>query len=631
MTFKERAKELVAKMTLPEKLSQMRYDAPAIPRLGIPGYNWWNECLHGVARSGSATVFPQAIAMAASFDSELMERIGDAVSTEGRAKFNEYRKFGDTGIYQGINFFAPNINIFRDPRWGRGHETYGEDPCLTGRMAAGFVKGLQGHGKYRKADATLKHFAVHSGPENLRHGFDVNPSERDLRETYLWAFRYCIKHCDPSCVMGAYNRVYGEPCCGSPFLLEKTLRGEFGFDGYVVSDCGAVCDFNENHRVTANAAESAALAVNSGCDLNCGSAYQWLKTSVALGLLPEEKVTRAVERLFEARIRLGMFDSDCEYDSITYDVVECPEHLALSRKAAADSIVLLKNDGILPLDPKCKIAVIGPNADDRSVLTANYAGTPSEYVTVLEGIREAAGGRVCSSKGCHSFLMPGPGQFDENITRDAIITAAGADVVVMVMGLNPSMEGEQGDARNSGLDGDRSDIELPQSQKCLFEEIMKLGKPVVFVNISGSAVALGEQDKRCAAVVQCFYPGAQGGRALADVLFGKVSPSGRLPVTFYASSADLPPFEDYSMENRTYRYFTGTPVYPFGHGLTYSEIREEWLDADRVVLENVGKTDTAYSVLRFENRPERRLVGFRKVFLKAGEKLTVDVPDDTAD
>ncbi|MBR4940545.1 MAG: glycoside hydrolase family 3 C-terminal domain-containing protein, partial [Clostridia bacterium] len=425
-------------------------------------------------------------------------------------------------------------------------------------------------------------------------------------------------------------RVNGEPCCGSPYLLEEKLRKEFGFAGYVVSDCGAVCDINENHKVTANAAESAALAVNSGCDLNCGNAYQWLKTSVALGLLSEETVTRAVERLFEARIRLGQFDTDCEYDSIPYDVIECEEHVALSRKVAANSMVLLKNDGILPLDPKMNVAVIGPNADDRSVLTANYAGTPSEYVTVLEGIREACEGKVTGARGCHSFLMPGGGMFDENTIRDAIITARAADVVVLVMGLNPSMEGEQGDARNSGLDGDKADIELPQSQIDLYNEILKVGKPVVFVNISGSAVALGDQDKNCNAVVQCFYPGAQGGRALADVLFGKVSPSGRLPVTFYASTDDLPPFEDYSMENRTYRYFKGTPVYPFGFGLTYSEITEEWLDEENVRLSNVGKVDTAYSVLRFVESPEEKpLVGFKKVFIKAGETLTVKVEDVT--
>ncbi|MBR6772088.1 MAG: glycoside hydrolase family 3 C-terminal domain-containing protein [Clostridia bacterium] len=631
MTFKERAKALVGLMTLPEKLSQMRYDAPAIPRLGIPGYNWWNECLHGVARSGRATVFPQAIAMAASFDDKMMEKVGDVIATEGRAKYNEYRKYGDTGIYQGINFFAPNINIFRDPRWGRGHETYGEDPFLTAKMGTAFVNGLQGKGKskYRKADATLKHYAVHSGPEDLRHTFDVNPSERDLNETYLWAFRYCIKHSDPSCVMGAYNRVYGEPCCGSPFLLEEKLRKEFGFDGYVVSDCGAICDFNENHKVTSNTAESAALAVNSGCDLNCGSAYQWLKTAVALGLLSEETVTKAVERLFEARIRLGQFDSDCEYDSIPYDVIECEEHVALSRKVAQDSMVLLKNDGILPLDPKLNIAVVGPNADDRSILLANYAGTPSEYVTILEGIREACEGKVVGTVGCHSYKIQGKG-YDANTMTDAIISAREADVVVMVMGLNPSMEGEQGDAFNNSADGDKLDIELPESQKIFYEEIMKLGKPVVFVNVSGSAVALGEQDKNCNAVIQCFYPGAQGGRALADVLFGKVSPSGRLPVTFYASSEDLPPFEDYSMENRTYRYFKGTPTYAFGHGLTYSKVTEEWQDAETVKLTNCGKFDTAYSVLRFiENEEEKRLVGFKKVFLKAGESVTVKVEDGT--
>ena len=623
MDFKERARQLVAQMTLEEKTSQMRYNAPAIPRLGIPAYNWWNECLHGVARSGAATVFPQAIAMAASFDDGLLHEVASAISDEARAKYNEYRKFGDTEIYQGLTFWSPNINIFRDPRWGRGHETYGEDPTLTGRMGAAFIRGLQGEGKYRKVDATIKHFAVHSGPEGKRHEFDARPTERDLRETYLAAFRYCIEHADPSAVMGAYNRVDGEPCCGSKKLLGDILFGEWGFDGYVVSDCGAIRDFHAHHHVTETAAESAALAVNSGCQLNCGGAYLSLCEAVEAGLITKETITEAVVRLFTARFRLGMFDDDCEYDAIPYDVVECPAHRALNRRMAQKSVVLLKNDGTLPLRRGGTIAVIGPNADEKSVLLGNYNGTPSEYVTILRGIQEAAGGRVLYARGCHPY-KDAPGRSEEHPLREAIIAARKADAVILVMGLNPSMEGEEGDAYNGDMSGDRAAIELPKIQLDLLAAIAAEGKPTVFVNVSGSCVALGEADAACGAVVQCFYPGAEGGHALADVLFGDVSPSGRLPVSFYAATEDLPPFEDYSMENRTYKYFKGQCVYEFGHGLSYSKITETWApDGASVAVENAGPYETDYTVLRFEHVPHKCLTDFRPLHLKVGERAVV--------
>ena len=421
-SFKERAKELVSKMTLAEKMSQMRYDAPAIERLGIPAYNWWNECLHGVARSGVATVFPQAIAMAASFDTELIHEVATSISDEARAKYNEYKKFGSTLIYQGLTFWSPNINIFRDPRWGRGHETYGEDPYLTGEMAVSFIKGLQGDGKYRKVDATIKHYAVHSGPEGKRHSFDARVSEEDLYETYLWAFKYCIDNAKPSAVMGAYNRINGEPACASKTYLKKVLFDEFGFDGYVVSDCGAICDINDNHKVTSNYAESAALAVNNGCHLNCGDAYKWLKTAAASNLISEETITEAVERLFEARFRLGMFDDDCEYDNIPYEAVECEKHREINRRMAAESMVLLKNDGILPLDSNKTIAVIGPNADDKSVLLGNYNGTPSRYATLLKGIQDSAEAKVIYARGCDIFRDTN-NSWEDNPTREAIIAA----------------------------------------------------------------------------------------------------------------------------------------------------------------------------------------------------------------
>lgn len=623
MTFKERAGELVSQMTLAEKMAQMCYDAPAIERLGVPAYNWWNECLHGVGRAGAATVFPQAISMAASFNTPLMNRVAAAISDEARAKYNQYKGFGDTQIYQGLTYWSPNINIFRDPRWGRGHETYGEDPYLTGRMGTAFVKGLQGDGKYRKLDATLKHYAVHSGPEGVRHGFNVNVSPKDLWETYLWAFKYCIDNADPSAVMGAYNAVDGEPCCASPTMIQKVLYGELGFNGYYVSDCGAICDINQFHKITENEAQSAALAVNSGCHLNCGSAYKWLKTAMALELITEETITSAVERLFTARFRLGMFDTDCEYDNIPYEVVECAEHKALNRKMAQESMVLLKNDGILPLKGHKTIAVIGPNADDKAVLLGNYNGTPSEYVSLLRGIQEETDARVIYARGCHIFEDKAA-DWAEQPMREAIITAQKADVVIMCMGLNPTMEGEQGDAYNGALGGDKLNLELPESQNKLFDAVAAVGKPMVFVNVSGSCIGLAKQDESCNAVLQCFYPGAQGGRALADILFGRVSPSGRLPVTFYKSVEDLPAFEDYSMENRSYKFFKGQPVYSFGHGLNYSRVKENWLDENTVELTNEGDMDTQYSVLQYEYIPHKSLKNFTKLMIKKGESKRIE-------
>ncbi len=628
MDHKKRAKELVAQMTIAEKMSQMRYDAPAIPRLGIPGYNWWNEALHGVARSGAATVFPQAIAMAASFNTELMKKVGDAISDEARAKYNEYKTFGDTQIYQGLTFWSPNINIFRDPRWGRGHETYGEDPYLTGRMGTAFVQGLQGDDpKYRKVDATLKHFAAHSGPEGCRHGFDSKVSEQDLYETYLRAFRYCIEHAKPAAVMGAYNSINGELCCGSKKLIGDVLRGEMGFEGYYVSDCGAVTDINEFHHVTKAPHESAALAVNAGLDLNCGRAYTFLQVAYDQGLVSEETITESVERLFEARIALGMFDDDCPYDKIGMDVVECDAHREISREMARESIVLLKNNGILPLKGDESIAVIGPNADDKTVLLGNYNGTPSRYSTLLRGIQDAASGKVRYARGCHIF-KDNLGDWEEHPLREAVLAARQSDVVIMCMGLNPLMEGEQGDAFNGADGGDKRDLELPAIQKELYQAVIAAGKPVIFVNVSGSAIDLCDQDRDCAAVLQCFYPGAEGGDALADILFGKASPSGRLPVTFYKSVEDLPPFDDYSMAGRTYRYFKGEPLYPFGYGLSYTHFEEEWVDADTVRVTNTGEMDAWRSVLRFVKEPVPTLTGFEKVWVPKGQTVQVSFRKD---
>lgn len=627
MDFRKQAEQLVSQMTIEEKMSQMRYEAPAIERLGIPKYNWWNEGLHGVARASTATVFPQSIGMAASFNPDLLQKVADIISTEARAQYNQYKTFGETDIYQGLTYWSPNINIFRDPRWGRGHETYGEDPYLTALMGTAFVKGLQGTGKYRKVDATLKHYAVHSGPEGLRHGFDARVNNKDLYETYLFSFKYCIEHAKPAAVMGAYNRTNGEPCCASKWLLKDILRDEFGFDGYVVSDCGAICDINNHHKVTNNTAESVALAVNNGCDLNCGTAFEWLAGAYTMGLVDEDTITETVTKLFTARFALGMFADDCEYDNIPLSVMECDEHMEVNRKMAHESIVLLKNNGILPLDTNKTVAVIGPNADNIEVLLGNYHGVASKYYTILRGIQEYSETRY--AKGCdlcrpnqHPDWM---GWWEGYSIKDAIITAKNSDVVVLCMGIDPTLESEQGDAYNNTVgNGDKVTIEMHPNQRELYDEIIKLGKPVIFVNVSGSCLNLAPQKKDCDAVIQCFYPGSMGGLALADVIFGKVSPSGRLPITFYESLDQLPPFEDYSMENRTYKFFKGKPVYEFGYGLTYSEIKETWIDENTVEVSNTGNFDTAYSVLKFEYIPHKSLCGFKKIFIKQGEKILVE-------
>ena len=629
MNFEERARELVSKMTLAEKMSQLKYDAPAIERLGVPAYNWWNEGLHGVARAGSATVFPQAIGMAASFDTELMYSVANVISDEARAKYNEFKKFGKTDIYQGLTYWSPNINIFRDPRWGRGHETYGEDPYLTGKMGVAFIKGLQGNGEYRKLDATVKHFAVHSGPENLRHEFNAEVGEKDLYETYLWAFKYCIDNAKPAAVMGAYNRVNGEACCASKTLLGEILRKEFGFEGYVVSDCGAICDINEHHKITKTKAESAALALNNGCELNCGTAYGALKAAAAANLISEETITEAAVKLFKTRFELGMFDG-CEYDDIKYDVVGCEKHREINRRMAQDSVVLLKNNGILPLSTNKKIAVIGPNADSIAALVGNYNGTPVKPYTVLRGIQEYT--EPYYAPGCRLVgdIEPSFAWWaDEQFIAEATVAAKNSDVVVLCMGLSAEIEGEEMDDYNGySSGGDKVTLEFPKSQKRLYEAIKTLGKPIVFVNVSGSCLNLSAPKRECDAVIQCFYPGEMGGLALADILFGKVSPSGRLPVTFYESCDDLPDFEDYSMENRTYRFYNGKPVYEFGYGLTYSDIDEQWTDENTVVLTNRGIFDTGYSVLKFIYNPSKTLSAFKKVFLKKGETKIVKFEGD---
>lgn len=569
-----KAKALVAQMTVEEKASQLKYDAPAIERLGVPAYNWWNEALHGVARAGTATMFPQPVAMASMFDEDTVRKIGDVVSTEARAKYNEAVKHGDHDIYKGLTFWSPNINLFRDPRWGRGQETYSEDPYLTARLGVAYIKGLQGDGEYLKVAACAKHFAVHSGPEALRHEFNAEVSQKDLWETYLPAFEAAVKEGGVESVMGAYNRTLGEPCCGSDLLMRKILRGKWGFEGHYVSDCWAIADFHNHHHITATAPESAALALKMGCDVNCGNTYLHLLQALEAGLITEDDITAAAERLFTTRFLLGEFDENCAYNAIPYETVECPEHLALSEEAARRSVVLLKNDGLLPLNlEKIRtIGVIGPNANDRMALIGNYHGTASRYITVLEGIQDYVGdrARVLYAEGCHLYRdrVEGLAQPGDRLA-EAQTVAEHSDVVVLVVGLNENLEGEEMHESNAGGSGDKADLLLPAPQRKLMEVIAGTGKPVVLVNMTGSAMDLRFADAHFSAVVQGWYPGARGGKAIAELLFGKYSPSGKLPVTFYNSADDLPAFTDYAMENRTYRYFKGDVLYPFGFGLTY--------------------------------------------------------------
>lgn len=573
---KQKAVRLVNQMTVEERASQLSYNAPAIRRLGIPAYNWWGEGLHGVARAGTATIFPQAIGMAAMFHEGLVRKIGDAVSTEGRAKYHGLSEEGDRDIYKGLTFWSPNVNIFRDPRWGRGHETYGEDPYLTSRLGVAFIKGLQGEGQHMKIAACAKHFAVHSGPEAVRHEFDAEATKKDLQETYLPAFEACVREGQVESVMGAYNRFRGEPCCAHTYLMQEVLRGRWGFEGHFVSDCWAIRDFHENHRVTYSAMESAALAIEKGCDLNCGNTYLHILKAYEDGLVTEEQITESAVRLFTTRYLLGLGEAT-EYDAIPYEVVECKEHRDLAVEAARRSMVLLKNNGILPLDKNTmkRIAVIGPNANSRRALIGNYHGTSSRYVTILEGIQQAVGDdvRILYSEGCHLFKdrVENLGQSGDRLA-EARITALHSDVVVLCVGLDEMLEGEEKDTGNSSASGDKADLRLPESQRRLMEVMLNLGKPVIVCNMTGSAVDLQLAQSKAEAVIQAWYPGAEGGTAFAQLLFGEYSPSGKLPVTFYRDLDSMPAFEDYSMKDRTYRYLEAEPLYPFGFGLTYGAI-----------------------------------------------------------
>jgi beta-glucosidase len=811
-SFEDRAAALVSRMTLEEKAAQMQNDSPAIERLGLPAYDWWNEALHGVARAGGATVFPQAIGMAATFDIPLMDEVSRTISDEARAKHHESFRNGQHGRYQGLTFWSPNINIFRDPRWGRGQETYGEDPYLTSRMGVSFVRGLQGAapdgsplpesqgGRYRKLDATAKHFAVHSGPEADRHTFDVHPSRRDLWETYLPAFEALVREGDVAAVMGAYNRVYGESASASPMLTGEILRGQWGFDGYVLSDCWAVVDIWKNHRIVETSEEAAALAVKNGTELDCGSTYAAsIPVAVRKGLLDESEVDAALTRLMTARMRLGMFDPAAQvpWARTPYTLNQAPAHDALARRVAQESIVLLKNEGVLPLSKNLRrLAVVGPTADDTMALLGNYYGTPADPVTILRGIREAVPGvEVVYARGADlvegredpaatplveaQYLRPGSGSSErglrgeyfrnrdlsgepvlvrvdpqigfrwdrgsptdnlmargeagpdnavpnENFSirwsgqllppvsgryrleagandgfrlyldgelvldhwqdaerlradsveldleggraydirldyyeaeRDAAVrlawdlpgarppfeealeAARGADAVVFVGGLTGDVEGEEMKVDYPGFaGGDRTDIRLPATQQKLLEALHATGKPVVLVLTTGSALGIDWARQNLPGILVAWYPGQRGGNAVADVLFGDVSPAGRLPVTFYSAGEQLPAFDDYAMAGRTYRYFGGEPLFPFGHGLTYTTFDYSGLRLDRaraaaddtltatVTVRNSGQRASDEVVQLYlrplspaRERPLRELRGFQRVHLAPGE------------
>ena len=651
--YRKRAAELVSKMTLKEKISQMLSWAPPIQRPALPAYNWWSEGIHGVGRAGTATVFPQAIGMAAAFDPDMMHKVGETVGVEARGKYNMCRSYGDRDIYKGLTVWAPNINIFRDPRWGRGHETYGEDPYLTSRLGVNFVEGMQGDDPdYLQAAACAKHFAVHSGPEDQRHYFNAEVNQQDLWETYLPAFRALVEEAGVEAVMGAYNRTNGEPCCGSKTLLKDILRGKWHFQGHVTSDCWAIKDFHEGHMVTDGPVDSVSLAVNNGCDLNCGNLYVYLEQAVAEGKVKEETIDECVTHLFTTRFKLGMFDEDDKvpYNKLGHDAVDTAASKAFNLEVAEKILVLLKNkDNILPLDKsKLKsIAVVGPNADSRKALVGNYEGTASRYFTVLDGLHEYLGDdvQIRYSEGCHLYAdkLNGLAQEGELISEVKGVCAE-SDVVICCLGLDSGLEGEEGDQGNQFASGDKPNLNLPGHQEEILRVCLDSGKPVIVVVLSGSALAVNTAENEAAAVLQAWYPGAMGGLAVARALFGEVNPQGKLPVTFYHSDADLPSFTDYAMKGRTYRYIETEPLYPFGYGLSYTRFTfndaavsagtagPDGVDVS-VTVRNEGSragTETVEVYVKAERpgTPNAQLKGLAKVSLQPGEeqRVTVHLP-----
>ena len=643
----ERAADLLGRLTLEEKASLMDFNSKAIPRLGIPAYNWWNEALHGVARNGYATMYPMPIGMAASFDPELIEAVFTSVSDEARVKYRLARtvETRENLQYAGLTFWTPNINIFRDPRWGRGMETYGEDPYLTGQLGMAVVRGLQGDRSdgYLKAQACAKHFAVHSGPESTRHTFDAHVSERDLWETYLAAFKDLVTKAGVDEVMFAYNRFEGYPCGASKKLLQDILREEWGYKGLIVSDCWAVSDFvgEKYHNWVPTRVEAIAKATLAGMDIECGNLTYLLPEAVSKGLLEEKDLDDHVKRLLAVRFALGEMDFESPWDNIPESVLCSEEHRLQSLDIARKSLVLLKNDGILPLAPDAKVALVGPNAADSVMMWGNYEGTPLRTITLLDAMKS----RIPDIKylpGC-----PYAAELDSVATDIPAVVAEleGYGTVIFAGGITPRLEGEQMDnVKIPGfLGGDRTSIELPTVQKELIKALVDAGKKVIFVNFSGSTIALKDEDRICSAIVQAWYPGQEGGTAVADLLYGEFNPSGKLPLTFYADDSQLKDFSDYDMEGRTYRYFRGTPLYAFGHGLSYTTFKygrpkvktlEDGTKAVVVKVKNRGGRDGDEIVQLYVSRPDdaegpvKALRGMKRVSLKAGEVVKVCIPLD---
>jgi beta-glucosidase len=639
----ERVQDLLSRMTLKEKLGQFVHSVDGIPRLGMVPYNFWSEGLHGVGRNGRATVFPQVIGMSATWNPVLVKAIASAIGDEGRAKFHEtLRTKGKTDLYQGLTFWSPNINIFRDPRWGRGQETWGEDPFLTGEMGTAFVRGLQGDNpKYLKTAACAKHFAVHSGPEKLRHSFNAQVSRRDLYATYLPAFKKLVIEGQVEAVMGAYNRVLGEPACASKLLIQDILRGEWGFNGHVVSDCWALSDIHGGHHYTAGPVETAALALKNGCDISCGCTFDHLGEALDQGLISQVDIDLALSRVLTTRFKLGMFDppEQVPYAATSMSVVGCKKHLELAYRAALQSAVLLKNkDQVLPIGPQVKsIFVTGPAAASLDVLLGNYYGINDQMTTLIEGIvgRTPEGIKLEYRSGC---LWT---QESAILNNQAENEAASADLTIVCAGTSPLMEGEEGESILTAENGDRTQIELPVVQRKFIRKVAELGARIILVLTGGSPIALGEIADLAEAILFVWYPGQEGGRAVANLLFGGESPSGKLTVTFPKATTDLPPFEDYNMTGRTYRYARAEPLFPFGFGLSYTSFEYHDLKiippidpttgfrvavtlknsgivvADEVVQLYISTIETRLQA------PLSQLIAFRRVSLKPGQVKTI--------
>ena len=655
---RERAEDIVKHMTLPEKVSLMVYNSPAVERLGIRNYNWWNEALHGIARNGNATVFPMPIAMASSFDTELLEQVFTATSDEGRIKWNIARTTNEKDMwYKGLSYWTPNINIFRDPRWGRGMETYGEDPYLTSQMGMAVVRGLQGEHKdgLIKALACAKHYAIHSGPESKRHSFDAVVSERDLWETYLPAFKDLVIKADVKQVMFAYNRMFGVPAGANERFMREILEKEWGFEGVVVSDCWAVADFYSGHKWSADKAEAAAAAVKAGMDMECGNAVPAIPEAIRRGLLTEKDVDESITRVMEYRYMLGEMDEEILWDNLSHEQLCSKEHSDLALKIAHKSIVLLENDGILPLNKSEKILIMGPNADQARMMWGNYNGFPLIESSLLDGMKATGGnveyiegvpyveGLTTSSIGGDVSIKAEFNPEGDSVDIEKYVSAAkDYEVVIFAGGLASCLEGEQLAVSAPGFDGgDRTTLSLPDVQKRILKALHDAGKRVILVNFSGSAMAFADESKWCSAIVQAWYLGQEGGKAVADVLYGEVNPSGKLPLTFYADDSQLVDFEDYSMKGRTYRYFDGVPLYPFGHGLSYTTFKfgkakiVNSVDAGNSLVVNVrntGKRDGEDVVQLYISRaddpdgPIKTLRCFKRVALKAGEQKQVSIP-----